>query len=373
MFENALCSQSRMSAPSPLCWSLLILSRHARQAASSRLRTYQYIPFLKARGARVTSMPFFDEPYLDRFYRSGSRGVFDVLRAYLRRVSTVPSIRRASVVWIEKEIFPFMPGFIESLPSRLGVRYVVDYDDATFHTYDNNSSPLVRGLLANKLDNLLRGARAVTAGNAYLETYAHARGARSVERVPTVVDLDRYAVRPEPPDNEIRIGWIGTPATTRYLELLRTPLRDVARVRKIRLVTVGAAPLDDFGIPIERHAWSADTEAEILSSLHIGVMPLRDELWERGKCGYKLIQYMASGRPVIASPVGVNTDIVTPDTGILAGDAASWSAALIRLIDDAALRQRLGAAGRKLVETSYSLEIMAPKVCAMLSSIAFER
>jgi len=351
----------------------LILSRHARQAASSRLRTYQYIPFLSARGACVTSVPFFDEPYLDRLYRSGSRGMFDVLRAYSRRMSALTGIRRASVVWIEKELFPFLPGFVESLPSRLGVRYVVDYDDATFHTYDNNSNPLVRGLLANKLDNLLRGARAVTAGNAYLETYALARGARSVARVPTVVDLERYAVRPEPPDNEIRVGWIGTPATTRYLELLRRPLRDVAGMRRIRLVTVGAAPLDDFGVPLEQHAWSANTEAELLSSLHIGVMPLQDGLWERGKCGYKLIQYMASGRPVIASPVGVSADIVTPGTGILAGDSASWSAALVRLIDDAALRQELGAAGRRLVETSYSLEIMAPKVCAMLSNIAFER
>jgi glycosyltransferase involved in cell wall biosynthesis len=351
----------------------LILSRHARQAASSRLRTYQYIPFLKARGACVTSVPFFDEPYLDRLYSSGGRGMFDVLRAYSRRMSVLPSIRRASVVWIEKEVFPFLPGFIESLPSRLGVRYVVDYDDATFHTYDNNSNPLVRGLLANKLDSLLRGARAVTVGNAYLETYVHARGAQSVARVPTVVDLARYTARPEPPGDEIRIGWIGTPATTRYLELLRVPLREVAEKRRIRLVTVGAAPLDDFGVPLEQHAWSADTEAELLSSLHIGVMPLQDGLWERGKCGYKLIQYMASGRPVIASPVGVNMDIVTPDIGILAEDAASWSAALVRLANDAALRQQQGAAGRKLVETSYSLEIMAPKVCAMLCDIAFER
>ncbi len=362
-----------MNAPSLQSWSVLILSRHARQAASSRLRTYQYIPYLRARGARVTSVPFFDESYLGRLYRSRGRGALDVLRAYSRRASALPGIRRASVVWIEKELFPYLPGFIESLPSRLGVRYVVDYDDATFHTYDNNSNPLVRGLLANKLDGLLRGARAVTVGNAYLERYVEARGVQSIARVPTVVDLARYAANPEPPGDEIRVGWIGTPNTTQYLELLRVPLREVAKTRRIRLVTVGAAPLDDFGVPLEQHAWSADTEAELLSSLHIGVMPLQDGPWERGKCGYKLIQYMANSRPVIASPVGVNEDIVTPDTGILAADAAGWSAALIRLIDDAALRQRMGAAGRKLVEASYSLEIMAPKVCAMLCDIAFER
>jgi glycosyltransferase involved in cell wall biosynthesis len=198
------------------------------------------------------------------------------------------------------------------------------------------------------------------------------RGARSIVRVPTVVDLSRYAVEAEPAGEEIRVGWIGTPSTMKYLQLLREPLLDVAKTRRIRLVTVGAAPLGDFGIPLEQHAWSEDTEAALLGTIHIGVMPLPDAPWERGKCGYKLLQYMAAGRPVIASPVGANADIVTPDVGILAGNSAEWSRALTSLIDTEALRLALGRRARARVETFYSLQVMAPEVCAILAHAAAE-
>jgi glycosyltransferase involved in cell wall biosynthesis len=353
-------------------WSVLILSRHSPLAASSRLRTHQYIPYLESRGAHVTAAPFFDRPYLQKFYASGRRSALDVARAYARRIAALAKVRQASVVWVEKELFPFAPRFAEAILSRLGVPYVVDYDDAIFHTYDDHSNPLVQRVLAHKLDTLLSRARSVTVGNAYLESYVRERGARSVARVPTVVDVSRYAIGAEPAGDEIRVGWIGTPSTMKYLQLLREPLLDVAKTRRIRLVTVGAAALGDFGIPLEQHAWSEDTEAALLGTIHIGVMPLPDAPWERGKCGYKLLQYMAAGRPVIASPVGANADIVTPDVGILAGNSAEWSRALTSLIDTEALRLALGRRARARVETFYSLQVMAPEVCAILAHAAAE-
>ncbi len=144
---------SKECALSP-SWSVVILSRHTRQAGSSRLRTHQYIPFLEAQGADVVSMPFFNDSYLNKLYVSGRREAWDVARAYARRLLSLATMRRASVVWIEKEIFPFIPGIVEALPSHLGVRYVVDYDDATFHTYDQHANPIMRRLLASKLDGL---------------------------------------------------------------------------------------------------------------------------------------------------------------------------------------------------------------------------
>ncbi|HWA02336.1 MAG TPA: glycosyltransferase family 4 protein [Rhizomicrobium sp.] len=349
-------------------WSVLILSRHATQAASSRLRTGQYVEALRSLGADVTFAPFFDASYLRRLYETGGRAVSGVMGAYVRRALALRNLRRASVVWIEKEMFPFLPGIFESLPRRMRVPYVVDYDDATFHTYDRNRNPFLRALLARKLDGLLAGAHAVTAGSAYLERYAREHGARNVARIPTVVDPDRYPVLAEPAHGEIRIGWIGTPETTRYLRQLKEPL--CAAAIPLRLVTVGAGEVGDLGVPLEQHPWSAATEAELLSTLHIGVMPLPDEPWERGKCGYKLIQYMAAGRPVIASPVGANVEIVTPETGILAADAGSWAAALRTLAQDADLRRRMGAQGRARVEAHYSLRATAPKFCAILASAA---
>ena len=354
-------------------WRVLILSRYSRLGASSRLRIFQYIPYLESRGADVTVLPFFDDDYLTHLYGSGGLQMSGVLRAFARRFRSLGAWRKADVVWVEKELFPFLPGGFESLLARLSVPYVVDYDDATFHTYDLNPNAVVRRFLAGKLDPLLRGARAVTAGNAYLAAYAGAHGAKNVVHIPTVVDLARYAANPEPATDEIRVGWIGTPVTTRYLELLRAPLNEVSKTCKIRLVTVGAGPLGDFGVPLEQHAWSIDTEAALLSTLHIGVMPLPDEPWERGKCGYKLIQYMAAARPVIASPVGANADIVTPDVGVLAEDAAAWSTALTRLAGDTSLRRRLGAGARARTEAFYSLQVMAPKIFTVLSDVASGR
>lgn len=352
--------------------SVLILSRHHPRAASSRLRTYQYIPYLEAMGWSVRASHFFDEAYLRSLYRSGGRRAGDVARAYLRRVRALLSLRQASVVWVEKEVFPFLPGLAESLLARSGVPYVVDYDDATFHTYDLHRHAVVRALLGNKLDPLLRGAQAVTVGNAYLQSYARTHGAREVVKIPTVVDIDRYSLRDEPPDQELRIGWIGTPKTAKYLEQLYLPLRMAARNRRLRLVTIGAPALGDVGFPVEQHEWSSESETGLLASLHMGVMPLPDEPWERGKCGYKLIQYMACGRPVIASPVGVNTEIVTPAVGLLVRTEAEWLSAIERLAADPVLRARLGSNGRRRVEAEYALQVTAPRIEALLRRIALQ-
>src|SRR5690606_38605673 len=177
-------------------WSLLILSRQSTLAPSSRLRTFQYIPYLESHGATVDVASFFDEAYLKGYFSTGRKGFLDVLRAYVRRIAAVSSIRNYSMVWIEKEVFPFLPAIFEAVPSLVGVPYVVDYDDATFHTYDTSNNFLVRALLSDKLRPLIRGATAVTVGNKYLEDYVIRNGAKQAVRIPTVVDTRRYQVSP---------------------------------------------------------------------------------------------------------------------------------------------------------------------------------
>jgi glycosyltransferase involved in cell wall biosynthesis len=362
-------SSSDLGAPH--LWSVLILSRHAPQAASSRLRTYQYIPYLRAAGAEISVAPFFDAAYLQQLYAENSRRRYvEVGKAYIRRLRALFGVRRYSVVWVEKELFPFLPASFEAFLRLMRVPYVVDYDDATFHTYDHHRRSLVRILLSNKLDPLLRGAQTVAVGNSYLEAYVSAHGARAVVRIPTTVDIQRYSVRPAPSDQELRIGWIGTPKTVKYLELLFAPLRKVARKRRLRLVTIGAPSLGDIGVPVEQHDWSSETEAQLLSSLHLGVMPLPDEPWERGKCGYKLIQYMACGRPVIASPVGVNTDIVTPQVGFLASTDEEWVTSIEALANDRNLRDLIGVSGRQRVEQEYTVQMIAPRIVKLLRQAA---
>lgn len=354
--------------------SILILSRYTQLGASSRLRLLQYVPHLESLGAQVTVAPMFEDAYLENLYRTGGNQRLGlVAKSYWRRVCDVIELKKYSVVWVEKEVFPFLPGVFESLLVKSAVPYVVDYDDAIFHNYDLHSSRAVRFLLGSKLKSLLSGAAAVTAGNAYLADYARQHGAHNVHIIPTVVDVSRYRHTPEPADETFRIGWIGSPSTAQYLSVVLETLRRVAQARKIVLVTIGAVSLDLPRVPLERHAWSLDAEAKLLESIHVGIMPLRDSPWERGKCGYKLIQYMASGRPVVASPVGVNAEIVTPDVGILAGEDNAWFDTLIKLANQPELRQRLGKAARARVEHTFALHVTAPKIAGILEDAARER
>ncbi|TVQ85326.1 MAG: glycosyltransferase [Chromatiaceae bacterium] len=349
---------------------LLLLTRHGALGSSSRVRLMTYRPWLEQAGFAVEVSSFFDDVYLRQLYTDGRAHRNDVLRAFGRRLRTLFGLRRYRLLWIEKELFPFLPGGVDGFLPRLGVPYVLDYDDATFHRYDLHPSPLVRALFSRRLVPLLRGARMVTAGNAYLADYARSAGAGDVRELPTVVDIQQHAMTAEPTGDELRIGWIGSPSTAHYLGLVRKPLRRLARERALRLVVVGARDIPVVDVPLEFHDWAADTEAALLATLHLGIMPLTDGPWERGKCGYKLIQYMACGKPVIASPVGVNADIVSPDVGLLAANDAQWLTSLRTLAGDAALRRSFGRAGRAKVEARYSLQIRGPQLAALLAEAA---
>ena len=351
---------------------ILLLNRYAQRGASSRLRTLQYIPYLEKFGATVESVPLFDLNYIDNIHATDDwlkgrfRSTPHIVEGFVRRIGALLQARRYDVIWLEKELFPYMPGIFEGMLKRLNVPYVVDYDDAIFHRYDQARSAIVRRLLSRKLYPLLNGAFAVIAGNDYLADYARRHGASRVEIIPTVLDITRYRLSPEPDDVVLRIGWIGSPSTAPYLKLLSAPLQAMAKVRPTILVTIGAPPLRIPGVTIEQHDWSIDTEVLLVESFHVGVMPLLDTAWERGKCGYKLLQYMACGRPVAASPVGVNRQIVNNRTGYLAKGDDEWLAAFQRLAGSPQQRTAMGTIGREWVEHGYTLRTMAPRVAEVL-------
>jgi glycosyltransferase involved in cell wall biosynthesis len=163
---------------------------------------------------------------------------------------------------------------------------------------------------------------------------------------------------------------MGPPVTQRYLTPVAAALAGaMAEGDRVRLVGADRVPEEFPAGMVELRPWAEETEAHDILSFDVGIMPLDDTEWERGKCGYKLLQYMAAGRPVIASPVGVNSEIVEPDvTGILAGTPEEWRSALTRLRDDPALRARMGEAGRRRVEAAYSLDLAEPRLRALLES-----
>ncbi|MCF7977115.1 MAG: glycosyltransferase [Chromatiaceae bacterium] len=354
-----------MSAP-----TLLLLTRYGELGSSSRLRLMAYRPWLEQAGFRVTVSALFQDDELRARYANGRSSARSILRVYQRRLRALMELGQIQLVWVEKELFPFLPGVLERWLTWAGVPYVVDYDDATFHRYDAHRSVLVRRLLGRRLVPLMRGAHLVTAGNAYLADYAQRAGAPDVSLVPTVLDVDQYALAAEPDAALLRVGWIGSPSTASYLRLVREPLQRLARERPVQLVVIGAEAIPSMDVPVEHHPWSASTESALLGSVHLGIMPLTDGPWEQGKCGYKLLQYLACGKPVITSPVGVNVEIATPAVGLLASNPDQWLAALRRLGADVLLRRRLGRAGRRRVEAQYSLQLQGPIVAARLAEAA---
>lgn len=349
---------------------VLILPRYSRKGASSRLRTYQFIPYLKQHGMDVEVSCLFDDQYLDRLYSAKQKNIYQIVCAYLKRFEKLFCIRKYDVIWIENELFPYMPSFFEWFLARIGVSYIVDYDDAIFHYYDQHRLRIARFFLGSKITSVMRNASCVTVGNDYLASYAYSSAAKCVKVLPTVIDIKRYTLReykkPEG-SSEVIIGWIGSPGSQDLLRPYLPYFKKIYENMNVKFVFVGAKSFGDIGFPIDYIEWSEDTEVESICTFDVGIMPLMNTPWQNGKCGYKLIQYQACCKPVVASPVGVNKTIVKHgETGYLAGDFSDWGKYLEILVNDVELRHKMGESGRRLVENSFTLQVVSPLLLEVL-------
>ena len=338
---------------------VLLLSRYGNLGASSRVRLYQYIPYLKKENIYVTAVPLFNDDYVKNLYEKNTRKATVVLYSYLKRLLDLAAIKKYDLVWIEKELFPMLPLWIERIIALLKIPYIVDYDDAIFHNYDMNANRIVRFLLGSKIKKIMRKAALVITGSPYLTEYALNAGANVFE-IPTVIDLEKYPIeKPKEPDI-FTIGWIGSPSTQMYLLEILPALKEFCSKYKSKIILIGANEIIQekfIGLPVEIVEWSDNTEIESIKKFTIGIMPLCDTPWTRGKCGYKLVQYMGGFLPVIASPVGVNKKIVDNGTdGFLANTKDEWMEAIQNLYHNNKLRERMGTIGRSKIEKAYSLQ-----------------
>lgn len=349
---------------------VLLLCRYGPLAASTRHRCLQYLPYLADHGFDVHVETLLDDRYLRSLYAHQRLSRLPIARSYARRLWLMRNARRYDLIWTHIEAFPWFPGWMESSLLPRGVPYVVDHDDAMFHRYDRHRSPIVRRVLGEKIDRVMREAALVVAGNRYIADRAHRAGAERVEILPTVVDLDRYPPAPAVDNGTFTVGWIGSPATAYNLQHVRPALEAFCRRRPARVVAVGSGALDLGEVPLEVKPWTEDTEVGEIRGFDVGIMPLVDSPFEQGKNGFKLIQYMACARPMVGSPVGVNRDIITDGVnGFHATTPDEWVRALEVLAGDEQLRRRQGEAGRRLVEDRYSLQVTAPKLTEFFRSV----
>lgn len=254
-----------------------------------------------------------------------------------------------------------LPASFEKILRKMNVPYIVDYDDAVFHNYDLNSNWFFRYFLGQKIDRVMKNAALVTVGNKYLAERAISAGASKVKIIPTVIDLAKYRPVYERNQKKFTVGWIGSPSTEKYLDLVKEPLYEFRKTVDFKFIAIGTKDFHMPNLDFEARPWSEEHEAGEISKIDVGIMPLTDTPWARGKCGYKLIQYMASGKPVIASPVGINTEIVEAGhNGFLASSDKEWLDALLSISNNAERSRMMGFANREKTEKLYSVQVTAP-------------
>ncbi len=332
---------------------LLMLPRYGRMGASSRYRLMQYVPLFERAGHEVEVWPLLDDEYIRELYARGQRPVTSLLPGYLRRLRRIRQVKGFDTVICEQEAFPYLPDFFELLLRRPASRLFLDYDDAAYVRYERVP------FLKKKIAHVMSWADAVVAGNRHLASYAQ-QFARRVTVIPSVVDLSKYREGQIVRNTAVVcIGWIGTPITAELLTpLLPVFVRLQSRFSRVIFRFIGAGDgLQTKALRCETPAWSEESEGRLLAECDLGIMPLPDTEFARGKCGLKLVQYMACGLPVVASPVGVNREIVGHgQSGFLASTATEWDEALTCLIANRELRFRMGLAAKQKVENEYTLE-----------------
>ncbi len=341
-------------------------TRYERMGASSRVRFLQYIPHLEQRGAQVSVHPLFPNAYLARLYESGTRSATTVVAAMMRRLGQALAANDTDIIWLQREILPFLPFAVESrlLASK---PLVIDFDDA-HHLYYRG--PFLRSLYGDKIDRLMRRAAVVTVGNQTLLDHARAADAKDVRFVPSAVDVARF--KGQAPGGDFTVGWIGTPVTAQdSLPLVAPPLARFLNETGAKCILVGARPGQFPGLKAEYVPWSEAMESETLSRLSVGLCPLADTAWNRGKSGYKIIQYMAAGRATLTSPVGIAASIVENGaTGFHCVTPEDWYNNLKRLYSERTLCAALGTRAQEIAAQKYDTAVVAAQLYDLFAAIA---
>lgn len=354
---------------------VLFVTQYGYLAASSRTRVFQYLPLLRARGIDADVLTVLPDQGI-----SGSQVLVTVNRwhkliyyawAAWRTVRSGLAawwrLSRYDLLFIQKIIFPAP---IRWLLATKQPPTIYDFDDAIFTTEVRRSNWLSvwkERRNAAGLPAALGRADRVLVENEYTREYA-ARFCPRVDIITGPIDTRRFVRTGSPRGERTVLGWIGSATTLPYLQQIAETLRQLsAQHEGICLRIVGASGISIEGLKVESAPWTLETEVEELNRFHIGLMPLPDDPWTRGKGGYKLLQYMAMGLPVVSSPVGINSRLVSHgDNGFLAANGRQWLEYLGQLIESPQLRQDMGAKGRAAVEREYSLEASSQKLVRIM-------
>lgn len=348
---------------------VLVLTRYGSLGASSRMRILQYNQRLTEANIQLTIKPLFSNSYITDL-QNNKKNIAKIFLAYLKRFYLMSSCKSFDLIWIEKECFPWLPFWLENFFLPPDIPFALDYDDAVFHQYDQHKNWLIRLMLKYKHPMLIQRSALTIVGNDYLADYARSYKTDYVYILPTAIDLERYSwpiiESLEENRENLVYGWIGQQSTAYNLLPLEPLFNHFSRKESIVFKAIGI-DANAIGLSMDSLQWTEDSEVESLQNFDVGIMPLEDRPFERGKCSYKLIQYMACGIPVIASCVGMNAKIVSNGVnGYLANSLEDWHVAFTSLASNKKTRRAMGLAGRVLVENEYCTQVIAPRLIELL-------
>lgn len=356
---------------------VLFWSPYPTEGASNRYRIEQYLPYLRKEGIQYTLHSFWSSAAFNVLYKRGRhlRKFCFFILGTASRLADIALLFRFDLVFIHREACPLGGAFFETFLHVLNKPIIFDFDDALFLPVSSVSNSFVKRLRRpDKIAKIIGISQHVIAGNPYLAEYA-SRYNSFVSIIPTSIDTDSYFPREKPRDGKIVIGWIGSFTTAGFLFMLEDVFRQLSkRFANIQFKIIGGNLSINGLNNIINTPWSMKTEKEDLGSIDIGIMPMPENRWTRGKCGFKAVLYMSKGIPCVCSPVGITTEIVIDGkNGFLAKSDSEWIEKLSALIENPVLRNTLALAGRKTAEEKYSVRANANKIIEIIRKVDTKR
>lgn len=352
--------------------SIVFFPKYSAKGPSSRYRIYSYLPYYERNNINYKIYPLFGDWYLDCIWNHSSRLkiLYKILWTYIKRLYNIIILPKNCIVYIGAELFPAIPFVFERILIKRKIPYIIEFDDAVFEKYEKNKFVYLRKVYRKKFQIVIEHASHIICGSQYLKDYC-IKWNKEVTIIPTSVDKNKYNVELKHSHTFI-IGWIGSPTSSKYLSIVIPALKKLSKERDFILYLIGFDKTQESilkGINYNIIKWDEDSEISHIAEFNVGIMPLTDEPFSRGKCAFKLIQYMAIGIPTISTPLQSNIDIDAGAGNLFASNTQEWIDSIKFYMNNKETALQIGKRNREIAIANYTRDISFQKYLSIINKI----
>lgn len=340
--------------------TVVYFTKYSEKGPSSRYRSFQYFDSLRS-DFEIICFPLFNDRYISDIYSNQSTSKFQIIVSYIKRIYKILTLLGTkNILFIEYELLPYFPPIFEFLLKKTKVRIVFDYDDAIFHNYDQHRNPVIRFLFKSKILSLAKYSSHIITGSPYLTDYFKPYKAKVTE-IPTSISYLRYENLDDiQENNKVIIGWLGSKTTSINLLIIKNAIFTLIKNHpELYFDFMGFnEKLEPYfkSENISFSEWSTNKELTFLKSIDVGIMPLERNFFNKGKCGFKLIQYMAAGKPTISTPLQANIKINRSNGNLFAESEEEWIQQIKQIISNPKKFAEIGNRNKEIIKEFYSVE-----------------